>query len=664
MLSIRLWTVILFLLGNPSILVSASECDASTPCNTGCCGNKEVERPSCSVDSHKIKRVVGYYEAWSNTRACNTMPPLLVPQGVYTHINFAFASIDPETFQVIPAAAGDEALYKTLNSLKFREPQMEVWLSIGRSSFDNANKPTPTTLSDLARSDIIQQNVFFSSLAIFMLTYGFTGVDIDWEYPVAANRNGRPEDFETLPKFLSNLRSSLDDYGYGLSITIPTSFRYLQHFDLAAIEPPVDWFNLQSYDLHGAWGIGDEWNGAHLNGHTNLTEIETALDLVWRNGIDSSKQAGLRLRFRGEPGQCSRQTGILLNSEIAEIIREESLEPVLWKEAAVKTIAWGTDQWVSFDDKDTFKLKGDFAKSQCLGGVMVWALSHDDRMGTNAYGLAEALGNPLRVGKEYYNKPVVEKPQAKYCRWGNCGEECGNGFTHVRRDGNRDEHMFDGTGCPKGSVRTFCCPNNSPVPTCQWSGHRPSGNCKGGCASGQVEVGSTNRACHNGHQAACCDATPSTAPWSKCNWSDCQDDDDTCTPGYPNFVVSSSTGSGGMENCRSGKTRSYCCQGDAAPEAFTNCEWYARTTHTEADHGILCTSSCPLNTIMVAEEHGFDIFTAYSKNVPQTCKIGGRSFCCSGPSVSDPVYYKDHSATDFDNYLQKFLKAYKRHDEL
>lgn len=42
----------------------------------------------------------------------------------------------------------------------------------------------------------------------------------------------------------------------------------------------VDWINLMSYDLHGVW---DSTNpiGSHVLAHTNLTEIDLALDLVY-----------------------------------------------------------------------------------------------------------------------------------------------------------------------------------------------------------------------------------------------------------------------------------------------------------------------------------------------------------------------------------------------
>ncbi|KAH2731791.1 hypothetical protein KXW10_003000, partial [Aspergillus fumigatus] len=148
-----------------------------------------------------------------------------------------------------------------------------------------------------------------------------------------------------------------------------------------------------TYDLHGTWDKGNKWLGEYLLSHTNLTEITNALDLLWRNDIDSEKVVlGLAFYARAftasnpgclEPGclfdsganagKCSHEVGILLNSEIMEIMEDGGLESKLDEDAAVKILTYDTNQWLTYDDGETFKLKTDFARSQCLGGVMVWA---------------------------------------------------------------------------------------------------------------------------------------------------------------------------------------------------------------------------------------------------------------------------------------------------
>jgi chitinase len=44
---------------------------------------------------------------------------------------------------------------------------------------------------------------------------------------------------------------------------------------------------------------------------------------------------------------------------------------------AIKYLTWDSDQWVSYDDEETLKMKLDYANKLCLGGTMVWALDLD-----------------------------------------------------------------------------------------------------------------------------------------------------------------------------------------------------------------------------------------------------------------------------------------------
>lgn len=83
-----------------------------------------------------------------------------------------------------------------------------------------------------------------------MDTYGFDGVDIDWEYPAADDRGGVTADKANFVSLLKDMRTEFGT-SYGLSVTLPTSYWYLQHFDLEGMAKLVDWFNLMSYDLHG-----------------------------------------------------------------------------------------------------------------------------------------------------------------------------------------------------------------------------------------------------------------------------------------------------------------------------------------------------------------------------------------------------------------------------
>jgi chitinase len=94
-------------------------------------------------------------------------------------------------------------------------------------------------------SDIRAQ--FIDGLKAFMDTYGFDGVDIDWEYPQADDRGGAQGDTANYVSLVKEMRAVFGAK-YGITVTLPTSYWYLQHFDLPGLQANIDWFNLMSYD--------------------------------------------------------------------------------------------------------------------------------------------------------------------------------------------------------------------------------------------------------------------------------------------------------------------------------------------------------------------------------------------------------------------------------
>jgi len=68
-----------------------------------------------------------------------------------------------------------------------------------------------------------------------MVLYGFDGIDIDWEYPVAPERGGSPGDKENFVLLLADIRAGFNAAGhpnYGITFTSPSSFFYMQNFDI------------------------------------------------------------------------------------------------------------------------------------------------------------------------------------------------------------------------------------------------------------------------------------------------------------------------------------------------------------------------------------------------------------------------------------------------
>jgi hypothetical protein len=55
------------------------------------------------------------------------------------------------------------------------------------------------------------------------------------------DRGGAPADKANYPVFMSKLKAAFEPRGYELSFTAPSSYWYLQHFDLPALLQSADW---------------------------------------------------------------------------------------------------------------------------------------------------------------------------------------------------------------------------------------------------------------------------------------------------------------------------------------------------------------------------------------------------------------------------------------
>jgi chitinase len=347
--------------------------------------------------------------------------------------------------------------------------------------------------------------------------------------------------------FLKELKAACGSK-YGVSVTIPSSYWYLQGFDVVGMSDYVDTFNFMSYDIHGTWDGNSPYTQAVVQPHTNLTEITQGLDLLWRNNIEPSKVVlglgfygrsftladpacstpGCAFSGGGNPGSCTQTSGILSNAEIQAIITEYSLTPVLNEEAGVKYIVWNTDQWVSYDDAETLELKRTFANKKCLGGRMVWALDLDDpnselSLSNVATSGLSTIGDDVSLNPSF----ALSKLEATSSQntvnlltyWSDCmaTPSCNDGFDletlgHGKvYDADTNAYVADGChGGGNGFNRAFCVESDVVLKGCDWYG-KPKG-CSQGCPAGKIlltqntHIGGASTGCKTGHYSSyCCD---------------------------------------------------------------------------------------------------------------------------------------------------------------
>lgn len=75
----------------------------------------------------------------------------------------------------------------------------------------------------------------------FIAADPFPSGDLDWEYPVAADRGGKRADMANYVALVTEMRAALGT-AYGISLVLPPDYGYLRYFDAKAMEPYIDWF--------------------------------------------------------------------------------------------------------------------------------------------------------------------------------------------------------------------------------------------------------------------------------------------------------------------------------------------------------------------------------------------------------------------------------------
>ncbi|KAL5044286.1 glycoside hydrolase superfamily [Aspergillus fruticulosus] len=153
------------------------------------------------------------------------------------------------------------------------------------------------------------RQTWIQSVISYLQKYGLDGIDIDWEYPTASDRGGSADDTDNFVVLLAEMREVFDAVspGWEITVTLPSSYWYLQNFSLQQMQKYVSWFNMMSYDLHGMWDQDNKYTGSYLRGHTNLTEIDEGFNLLWRNNIDP-KNVVMGMGFYGRSFTMSDAT--------------------------------------------------------------------------------------------------------------------------------------------------------------------------------------------------------------------------------------------------------------------------------------------------------------------------------------------------------------------
>ena len=309
-----------------------------------------------------------------------------------THINYAHGRfVNPTT--------GDGGLYIEEGSglmtkvlaLKTQKPTLKVLLMIGGwgSKADG--------FSMMAR-DADKRTLFCTECKRLIDTYGFDGIDIDWEYPGGGpSTNGKSSsDAANFNLVLKELRQTIGDTKI-ISFASSSSAGYVSW---AGAMEYLDYVNVMTYDM----GDPPKHNSPLYKSSTfNQRSCEESINLHKNKGIPLDRM-NLGVPFYGhgtdpyaDDVKYNEMASILNNNYYASGKVDVTGKNIYrWDDVAKVPYLVDTSGNIllCYDDAESVEWKGKFVREKGLLGAMFWEYRHDDSAGTLRRTLYNAVYNP------------------------------------------------------------------------------------------------------------------------------------------------------------------------------------------------------------------------------------------------------------------------------
>ena len=357
-----------------------------------------------------------------------------IPANKITHINYAFFGIDTDTGKIkltdpwadvqkvftgdedkgFPdqtwdqSERGEAGCLGRLKQLKDVYPHIVTFMSIGGWDSDKDFSQIATTKT--------AREKFVASCVEFMVKYDFNGIDVDWEFPGASNKENCTLLMQEFRKQL-DIQGSKDGKYYMLTMAGPVGYDLLLNLELDKLAEVLDYFNVMSYDYHGSWNTVTNHN-APLYMNPNDPSDPTSrqrLNVDWTitycidSGIPVEKiNMGFPIYGRAWEEVSSTDDGLFQDSstypdtgqagnwgkgtldywKIHELMTTTSNYTRHWDDNAKVPWLYGKNltpnletggMFVSYDDAESTKEKLKYMKEKGLAGTMLWELTGDIR---------------------------------------------------------------------------------------------------------------------------------------------------------------------------------------------------------------------------------------------------------------------------------------------
>lgn len=422
--------------------------------------------PQVAEEETLDRKIVAYFVEWGDQASHKNYTVDKIPWDKVTHINYAFAKVDSSTNRIAlcnqKAAIEKEypgqlsnlpykGHFNLLTKYKQQFPKVKTLISVGGW----ADTRGFYAMTDTAKG----REDFANSCVEFIKTYGFDGVDIDYEYPTATSQAGNPDDFDLSQtrraKLYKNydvlmqvLREKLDAASiadgqkYLLTAALPASSWILGGMDTSSAVKYLDFANLMTYDFHGAWNgfvghnaallpdsrdpetqgfampvLNIDWAKRYFRGALASEKINIGVPYYtrgWKNVTPGTLPGGLYGSAAKTGGGATGEDNYWgdVDPQGKEIpggsnplwhvknLLKRSEYKRYYDDVSKVPYVWneGKKVFLTFEDEESVGQKADYVVNNNLGGVIIWEIDGDfDSGASGTYSVGDTMTSILKT---------------------------------------------------------------------------------------------------------------------------------------------------------------------------------------------------------------------------------------------------------------------------